>query len=163
MKETKGKVRQEAGREERPDRKGARAAPANRESLRSGTSIGEIPRGIEVLVKKASVDARFKELLVETRAKAAREINLKLDPAERAILNNTPKRQLEAIISRTKVSWKNRAVFLGRAAAVMLAALGTVTLPTGCGTKGIQPDETEVAKSAVEAQGNKKASPDVEI
>lgn len=157
MKETKGKVREEAGREERPDGKGDSAAPVKVESLRSGTSIGEIPRGIEVLVKKASVDARFKELLVEKRAEAAREIDLKLDPAERAILNNTPKRQLEAIISRTKVSWKDRAVFLGRTATVMLAALSTVAMTTGC-TKGNRPDREDLARTEMKASQDEEES-----
>ena len=36
-----------------------------------GKPVGEIPRGIEILVKKASVDEAFKELLLARRAEAA--------------------------------------------------------------------------------------------
>ena len=37
----------------------------------SGKEVGPIPRGIEVLVKKAAVDPAFKQILLEKRAKAA--------------------------------------------------------------------------------------------
>ncbi|HPD16601.1 MAG TPA: hypothetical protein PLE19_16730 [Planctomycetota bacterium] len=83
-----------------------------------------VPRGIEVLVKKASVDAEFKSLLLARRAEAAREIGLELTQAETAMLNAVTAPQLEAIIAQTTVSPMSRAAFLGKAAAVMLAALG---------------------------------------
>jgi len=95
----------------------------------SGKDVGEIPRGIEVLVKKASVDAEFKRLLLEKRAAAAAAIDLELDPAEAMMLESVPAAQLEAIIAHTTVSPVTRSAFLGRAAAVMLAALGAAT---GC-------------------------------
>ncbi len=85
----------------------------------------QIPRGIEVLVKKAAVDAEFHKLLLERRAEAAKEIGLVLDPAEAAMLASIPASLLEGIIARTTVSPISRAAFLGKAAAVMLAALGT--------------------------------------
>jgi hypothetical protein len=84
----------------------------------------ELPRGIEVLVKKAAVDAAFKALLLEKRAEAAKVIALDLDPAEAAILNAISASQLEATIASTKVDDKVRPAFLGRVAAVMIAALG---------------------------------------
>jgi len=106
----------------------------------SGKELGPIPRGIEVLVKKASVDPEFKTLLIEKRAAAAREIGLELAPAEVLMLNAVPAGQLEAIIANTKVSEISRAAFLGRAATVMLAALGVGTA-AGCSkTTGIAPD-----------------------
>jgi len=46
----------------------------------------DIPRGVEVLVKKAAVDPAFKKLLLEKRAGAAEAIALKLEPAEAAML-----------------------------------------------------------------------------
>ena len=104
---------------------------------------GSIPRGIEVLVKKAAVDAEFRALLLEERAEAAKEIALDLEPAEAAMLGAIPASQLEAIISSTKVDAKVRPAFLGKAAAVMIAALGVsgascdVFKPA---TRGISPD-----------------------
>jgi len=108
----------------------------------SGKDIGEIPRGIEVLVSKASVDAEFRAVLLERRAKAAESIDLKLSPTEAMMLDAIPAAQLEAVIDRTKVSPAKRRAFLGTAAAAMLAALGVAV--AGCDREpliqGIQPD-----------------------
>jgi hypothetical protein len=105
----------------------------------SGQRTGDIPRGIEVLVKKASVDPAFKELLLAKRADAAAEIGLKLDPAEALMLAAAPAEQLQAIIAQTSVPQEHRRAFLGQAAATMLAALGVVVTVTGC-PKGSRPD-----------------------
>jgi len=109
-----------------------------------GQDIGAIPRGLEVLVKKAAVDPAFRKLLLERRAEAAATIGLKLEPAEALMLAAVPAAQLEAIIARTKVAEQHRRVFLGTAAAAMLAVVGGVAL-TGCGERpgpptGIAPD-----------------------
>ena len=105
----------------------------------AGQPVGQIPRGIEVLVKKAAVDAEFRALLLEKRAEAAVEIGLALDPAEAMMLSAVPAAQLEAIVARTEVPDEHRRTFLGKAAAAMLAALGVVTTVAGC-PKGIAPD-----------------------
>jgi hypothetical protein len=113
-----------------------------------GKGVGEVPRGIEVLVKKASVDPDFRRLLLEKRAEAAKEIELKLDPAEVAMLTSVPAAQLDAIIGRTTVDPMSRAAFFGKAAAVMLAALSA---GSGCdeserppAPKGILADRPKV-------------------
>ena len=114
----------------------------------SGQRVGDVPRAVEVLIKKAAVDAAFKTLLLKKRAAAAETIELSLDPAEEAMLNAVPPGQLEAIIANTKVSPALRPSFLGYAAAVMLAALGAAT--AGCNgsgpeppVEGIRPDRPE--------------------
>jgi hypothetical protein len=89
-----------------------------------GKPLGDIPRGIEVLVKKAAVDPVFRRLLLARRGGAAEEIGLKLQPAEAALLEAVPARQLQAVIDRTRVAPEVRPAFLGKAAAVMLVALG---------------------------------------
>jgi hypothetical protein len=108
----------------------------------SGKPAGDIPRGIEVLVKKASVDPAFKGLLLRERSEAAKEIGLELKPSEVAMINAVPEAQLESIISRVEIPEKHRAIFLGKAAALMILALGT--LSSGCSripvTEGIAPD-----------------------
>ena len=108
----------------------------------SGQRIGNVPRGLEVLVKKAAVDAEFREVLLAKRAAAAREIGLALEPAEAAMLGVIPSAQLEAIIENTKVNPKLRRAFMSGAAAVMIAALGAGSV--GCiwnpVTDGIRPD-----------------------
>jgi len=107
----------------------------------SGRGTGTIPRGVEVLLKKAAVDAEFRQLLCEERVRAAEVIGLELDAAERAMLKSIPREQLESIITQTLVPVEQRRVFLGRMAAPMLALLGVAV--TGCQegppSLGIQP------------------------
>jgi hypothetical protein len=129
---------------------------------KSGLASGDIPRGIDVLVKKASVDPGFRKRLIEKRGDAAKEIDLELDPSERLILDHVSEAQLEAVVSRARVNWKDRAVFLGRTATVMLAALGTVTMSTGCGTKGHRAERPAYKKSEVEAPSDERTSSDTE-
>jgi len=94
---------------------------------REGRSLGDVPRGVEVLIKKAAVDPPFKKLLLEKRAGAAEAIALTLSAAEAAMLEAVPEAQLRAIVANTKVSPGLRPAFLGATAAAMLAALGTVS------------------------------------
>ena len=106
----------------------------------------QVPRGIEVLVKKASVDPAFKAILLERRAEAADEIGLQLEPAEAMMLAATPREQFEAVIARADVPQAHRRAFLGQAAAAMLAALGVgavalANAPPSAGTMGNRPDE----------------------
>jgi hypothetical protein len=96
----------------------------------SGRGTGSVPRGVEVLLKKAAVDAEFRELLCEERIRAAEAIGLELDAAESAMLKAIPREQLEYIIGQTFVPVEQRRVFLGRLAAPMLALLGVAV--TGC-------------------------------
>jgi hypothetical protein len=98
-----------------------------------------IPRGLEVLLKKAAVDPEFKALLLNQRAEAAATIGLELAPSEVLMLQSAPVEQLEAVIARTTVPQEHRRAFLGQAAAAMLAALAATTLGSGC-TQGSRPD-----------------------
>ncbi len=93
--------------------------------------MGAIPRGIEVLVKKASVDPRFRQALLARRSGAAGEIGLLLDPAEALMLNAVPAEHLEAIIAGTKVEPSKVPIFLGKVAAAMLLAIGAMAVD-GC-------------------------------
>ncbi len=99
----------------------------------SEQGLGPIPRGVEVLVRKASVDPNFKRLLLSDRAEAARDIDLPLDAAEAAMLDAVPAEQLEAIIARTTVPQEHRRAFLGTAAAAMVSAVGLIA--AGCNTR----------------------------
>jgi len=92
--------------------------------------VGTIPRGIEVLLKKAAVDADFRGRLFKERESAAAAIELELDAAESAMLKAIPREQLEKIVAQTVVPVEQRRVFLGRLAAPMLAVLGVAV--AGC-------------------------------
>jgi len=86
----------------------------------------QIPQGVEVLIRKASVDPEFKAILLERRARAAEAIGLELTGAEAMLLAAAPTEQIEAIIAQTTVPQEHRRAFLGQAAAAMLAALGAM-------------------------------------
>jgi hypothetical protein len=114
-----------------------------------GANVGDIPRGVEVLVKKAAVDPAFKNIL-------------KLSPAEEAMLAAVPEAQLHAIIARTKVSPSLRPAFLGYAAAAMLAALnvaayadgeeGDIITSTGI-TTDVPQEKTKIARLILDYYG----------
>jgi hypothetical protein len=111
----------------------------------NGVIPRHIPRGLEVLIKKAAVDPAFKKLFIEKRAEAAKAIALDLEPAEAAMLKAVPETQLRAIVANTKVSPGLRPAFVGYAAAAMLAALGASAYAEDPGewemrTTGIEPD-----------------------
>ncbi len=107
-----------------------------------GKPVGPIPRGIEVLVKKAAVDPEFRQLLIETRCDAAKEIDLELESAEAMMLKAVPESQLNRIVDSTIVPPEQRSAFMGKVAAAMLVAI-SATMIASCGpaeTKGIAPD-----------------------
>jgi hypothetical protein len=109
----------------------------------------DIPRGLEVLLKKAAVDEDFRALVLTRRSRACDAIALALDPAEAAMLDSMPKEQLTAIIRSTRVPAEDRRVFLGKVASVMLAALGAGT--SGCKerhTRGHTADRVDRAHTA---------------
>jgi general secretion pathway protein G len=96
---------------------------------------GEIPRGIEVLLKKAKVDAPFRERCLRDPLAAAAEIELQLTESERKILATTPKTLLRPMIDNTFVPRHHVPTFLRKSSAAMLAlVLGTVVIiPTYAG------------------------------
>lgn len=113
----------------------------------SGKALGPIPRGIEVLVKKASVDPAFRLALLNNRAAAANEIGLKLEPAEAMMLNGAAAPQLEAIIGATRVHPTQRSAFLTKVAAVMLAAMGLTQVGCEKPSAGIRRPTTDKAQA----------------
>jgi len=101
--------------------------------------MASFPRGVEVLIKKAAVDAAFRERLLAERADAADRIGLKLTPAEAALLGAIPAKQLAATVARTTVAPALKPAFAAYAAAAMVAALGvTSCCPNRFG--GARPD-----------------------
>lgn len=118
-----------------------------------------VPRGIEVLVKKASVDPDFKALLLRDPLAAAASIGLDLSGTEQAMVLAMDSAQLERIVGNTRVPASQRAAFLGKVAGVMLLALGT-TLLGGCpaptpAPTGIRPDDERKMEKKAEDQKKK--------
>jgi hypothetical protein len=88
-----------------------------------GKETENIPRGIEVLIKKASVDEAFRKILLVDRERAADKLGLFLTAAEETMLRVISESMLDKMIKTTKVHPNIRPAFMGYAAAVMLAAL----------------------------------------
>lgn len=82
-----------------------------------------VPHNIEVLIKKASVDPEFRQILLDKRAGAAREIDLELSTSEAEMLVGIPREQLERIIDNTKVPPEQKSVFLSSFGKIMLATV----------------------------------------
>ena len=84
---------------------------------------GNSPRGIEILLKKASVDEDFAKVLLESPEEAARLISLDLQDSERRILLNTPRGTLQTMIRHTTVKRHQLSAFKTLSASLMLAAI----------------------------------------
>lgn len=86
-------------------------------------SPGSYPRGTEILLKKASVDGEFAEVLVRSPSEAARLIGLRLEETERTILENTPADTLLTMIENTVVKRTQLSAFKTMSASIMMATL----------------------------------------
>ena len=64
--------------------------------------MAEIPRGIQVLLRKASKDREFRALLLERRAGAAASAGVELQRVEIAILEDVSREQLDTLIDDAK-------------------------------------------------------------
>lgn len=100
-----------------------------------------IPRSLEVLIKKAAVDDDFCLKLKNSRSDAAADIGLELNQNEKLILNQIPVQQLEKIIAETHVPTEHLSIFRGQIAALMLMALGAVSIPALANDKELDKDE----------------------
>ncbi len=123
------------GHETQPATERDQAAPTivGGRPLKNRAPSTGFPLGIEVLLKKASVDREFRKALLKKRSVAASEIGLNLSPSEAATLDNVPQSHIEKIIDRTSVPDEHRRVFLGKVAAAMLALLG---IPLSAASEG---------------------------
>jgi hypothetical protein len=92
---------------------------------RSGqkTDTGPFPRGIEILIKKASCDRKFKRALLRDPLSAAELISLELSEIEKNIIRGISKSILKTMIKETSVKKQQKNAFLSKSASVMLSAL----------------------------------------
>ncbi len=89
---------------------------------------GGVARGIDVLLLKGAVDPVFCEVLGRDWRAAAASIELTLTESEARVLASIPGDVLVSMAARMRVPKAHRPVFLGKAAAAMLAlaaVLGT--------------------------------------
>jgi len=88
---------------------------------------GDIPRGLEILVKRAAIDTTFKSALLTKRDKIAEELDIPLDPSEKAMLACIPAEHLEKMIQATEVPPAQHKLLAKGTAAAMLALLAQLT------------------------------------
>lgn len=88
---------------------------------------GDIPRGLEILVKRAAIDSAFKSALLTKRDKIAEELDIPLDPSEKAMLACIPADHLEKMIKATEVPPAQHKLLAKGTAAAMLALLAQLT------------------------------------
>lgn len=99
---------------------------------RSDRLVGDFPRGIEILLKKACVDSAFRKLVLQDPLIAGQSIELDLKPLEINILKNTPRSVLQAMIANTRVPKQHVKTFqTARTAALLALVLScTAVMPT---------------------------------
>ena len=123
----------------------------------NSTSVGNFPRGLEILLKKASIDESFAHVLLESPDEAAKLISLDLGDSEKSILASTPKNTLKAMISNTKVKRHQLSAFKTMSASLMLAAIVVISSTAfECSdgdttvTRGIAPHDTTTDAEGIE-------------
>jgi len=117
--------------------------------------------GIEVLLRKASVDSGFRDLLLRRRGKAAEEIGLDLTPAEQSILATVPEADLVRMLSKIEVPEVHRTVFMGKTAAAMIAIVVGAGILSGCvPVTGIRPKEEAGEDQVQSAEPDEQEEPE---
>jgi len=87
----------------------------------------DIPRGLEILVKRAAIDTSFRAELLKKREKIAEELKIPLDASEIAMLACIPSEHLEKMIQATEVPPAQHKLLAKGTAAAMLALLAQLT------------------------------------
>ncbi len=100
----------------------------------------DIPRGLELLIKRAAIDSEFRITLLEKREKLIEELQIPLDESEKAMLACVPAEHLEKMIAATEVpTSQKRALRTGSVAAMVALMTGLAFAPVAGGTNQTQP------------------------
>ena len=110
---------------EKPDEQGHTIVGGRPQAPRSMRT--DIPRGMEILVKRASIDPMFKAELLAKRDKIADELQIPLDASEKAMLAGIPAEHLEKMIKATEVPPAQHSLLAKGTTAAMLALLAQLT------------------------------------
>lgn len=87
----------------------------------------DIPRGLELLIKRAAVDEVFRNELLQKRDKLVDEMQIPLDASEKAMLSCVPVDHLEKMILATEVPSSQRKAIAAGSAAAMIALFTQLT------------------------------------
>lgn len=86
-----------------------------------------IPRGLELLIKRASIDSEFKSALVQKRSELLKELGITLDETEKNILECVPIDHLTRMIEATEVPPSQRKAISSGSVAAMIALFTQLT------------------------------------
>lgn len=88
----------------------------------------EIPRTLEILVKKASLDPVFLQKLVDERSGLADEHSLPLDTSERYMLDMIPEAQLRTMAAHARVPESQKSMLKTSSIGALVALIAQFTL-----------------------------------
>lgn len=106
----------------------------------------DIPRGLELLIKRAAIDEAFKNELLQKRDKLVDEMHIPLDPSEKAMLSCVPVEHLEKMIMATVVPPSQRKVIAAGSAAAMIALFTQLTFAPVTARAETQPNTQQLAE-----------------
>ena len=102
-----------------------------------------IPRGIELMLKKAAADPEFMKRILDNGEEAASSISLALRPSESEMLRSMSREQLETVINKTSVGTEVAKMLRAENdASVMLERFEEATPYVTCGEEDSQGDRT---------------------
>lgn len=85
------------------------------------SSRKDIPRGLELLIKRASIDSDFRKDLLQKRVELLEELNINLDETEKGMLACVPEEHLARMIDATEVPAAQRKAISSGSVAAMIA------------------------------------------
>jgi len=110
---------------------------------RGNRLLGNFPRSIEILLKKAKVDEAFRECVLRDPLAAAASIELELSEQEIITLKNIPQSMLITIIENTPVPKQYVTTFrTAQKAAVLVLLLGTTAVIPAVTATGVEEGPT---------------------
>lgn len=110
---------------------------------RGNRLLGNFPRGIEILLKKAKVDDAFRQRLLQDPFSAAESIELELSEQESKTVKNIPLSMLQTIINNTPVPKQYENTFrTAQKAAVLVLLLGTTAVIPSVTATGVEEGPT---------------------
>lgn len=92
------------------------------------SSRKDIPRGLELLIKRASIDGDFRKDLLQKRVGLLEELNINLDETEKSMLACVPEEHLARMIDATEVPSAQRKALSTGSVAAMIALFTQLAL-----------------------------------
>jgi len=103
------------------------------------SSRKDIPRGLELLIKRASIDLEFKQELIQKRTRLLEELDITIDATESSMLACVPEEHLSRMIDATEVPPAQRKAISTGSVAAMIALFTQLTFAPIAASAEISP------------------------